>query len=168
VLGLQNNRTDGIVGTVAELRQCVRDVGSPWLRICLDPADLPSLDYADTLLPEVVQVHARVRDVADDGSDSSAHWPDLLRFLHQGPYRGFILIDYEGAEDPETAVPRATRYTRGLLHFLQRQQLLAAPGGAVAPDAQTPTPAQGRTAVDRTPASDGHSGAGASPAATRR
>ena len=37
----------------------------------------------------------------------------------------FIMLDYEGVEDPEIAVPRSARYMRGILHLLQRQQLLS-------------------------------------------
>jgi sugar phosphate isomerase/epimerase len=125
VLALQNNRSDGIVGAAAQLTQCVHDVGSPWMRICLDPADFGSVPDVDTALPGIVQVHARMRDVRDDGSDTQIHWPGLLQALKLSRYRGFVMMDYEGIEDPETAVPRAVRYMRGLLHLLERQQLLA-------------------------------------------
>lgn len=124
-VALQNNRSDGIVGTPYHVEQCLRDVGSPWLRLCLDPADLADRLGIEAALSRVVQVHARMQDVAEDGSDPTAHWPELLRMLRLGNYRGFVHIDYEGAEDPTTAVPRAARYLRGLLHLLQRQQLLA-------------------------------------------
>lgn len=125
VLALQNNRSDGIVGAAARLTQCVHDVGSPWLRVCLDPADFESAPAIDAALPGIVQVHARMRDVRDDGSDAHIHWPGLLQALKLDRYRGFVMLDYEGVEDPETAVPRAATYMRGLLHLLQRQQLLA-------------------------------------------
>jgi sugar phosphate isomerase/epimerase len=126
VLAIQNNRADGVVGSAQQLEQCVHDVGSPWLRICLDPADLADRAGVEAAMDRVVQTHARLRDVRDDGSDASIHWPELLRMLKLGRYRGFVLLDYEGAEDAETAVPRAARYIRGILHLLQRQQLLAA------------------------------------------
>ena len=125
VLALQNNQTDGIVGTPQQLAQCVRDVGSPWLRVCLDPADLITRATLDEAMPRVVQVHAKLREVRPDGSDAAAHWPEMMRALKLGHYRGYVLMDYEGIEDPESAVPRASRYLRGVLHLLQRQELLA-------------------------------------------
>jgi len=125
VLALQNNRSHGIVGAATQLAQCVHDVGSPWLRICLDPADFGTDASLDTALPGIVQVHARLRDVRNDGSDAQIHWPGLLQSLKLGGYRGFVMLDYTGLEDPETAVPRAATYMRGLLHLIQRQQLLA-------------------------------------------
>lgn len=127
VLALQNNRSDGIVGTPWQIAQCVNDVGSPWLRLCLDPGDLADRAGIDAALSRVVQVHARMRDVADDGSDRRIHWPEILRMLKLARYRGFVHVDYEGVEEPETAVPRAVGYVRGLLHVIERQQLLQAP-----------------------------------------
>jgi len=132
VLALQNNRSDGLVGTPSQIAQCVHDVGSPWLRICLDPGDLLDRAGIEASLPRVVQVHARMRDVADDGGDSRIHWPELLRMLRLAHYRGFVHLDYEGVEEPETAVPRAVRYIRGLLHLLARQQLLRPPADQAA------------------------------------
>ena len=124
VLALQNNRTDGIVGTPMQLAQMVHDVGSPWLRVCLDPADFS--DRAGMDATRVVQVHARLHDVREDGSDMALHWPEVLRAIKLGRYRGFVQIDYAGMEDPESAVPRAARYLRGVLQMIARQQLLAA------------------------------------------
>jgi sugar phosphate isomerase/epimerase len=129
-LALQNNRSDGIVGGAAQIAQCVRDVGSPWLRVCLDPADLADPTSFDSSMAHVVQVHARLKDVRDDGSDAGIHWPGLLQHLRLGHYRGFLLLDYEGVEGPETAVPRAARYMRGLLSLMARQQLLHETVGA--------------------------------------
>lgn len=135
VLALQNNRHDGLVGTAPQIRQCLHDVGSPWLRACLDPGDLIDRVGLDETLSRVVQVHARIRDVADDGSERQGRWPEILRTLQLAHYRGFIHIDYEGVEPPERAMPRATRHMRGLILLTQRQQLLQAP----APDVEAAT-----------------------------
>jgi sugar phosphate isomerase/epimerase len=124
VVAVQNNRAGGIVGTPQQLAQCVHDVGSPWLRVCLDPADLADRAGIDAALRHTVLAHARTRLIRDDGSDASAHWPEIVRTLRLGRYRGFLMLDYDGPEAPETAVPRAARHMRGLLHLLARQQLL--------------------------------------------
>jgi sugar phosphate isomerase/epimerase len=136
VLALQNNRSDGIVGAAAQLTQCVHDVGSPWLRICLDPADFGPAQHLDAALPHIVQVHARMRDVGPDGGDAQIRWLGVLQALKLGRYRGFVMLDYEGVEEPETAVPRAATYLRGILHLLQQQQLLA----QTAPEPAGPQP----------------------------
>ncbi|HZP56720.1 MAG TPA: sugar phosphate isomerase/epimerase family protein [Dehalococcoidia bacterium] len=127
VLALQNNGPTGLIRGVTELQQALHDVGSPWLRVCLDPASLPDTVGLDRVMPRVVQARARMREVRDDGSTAEAHWPELLRLLRAHGYRGSLLVDYEGAEDAETAAPRAVRYLRGMLHLLERQQLLGTP-----------------------------------------
>ena len=137
VLALQNSRSDGLVASSQQLAQCVHDVGSPWLRICLDPADLADRTGIETSAARVVQVHARMRNLRDDGSDAYVHWPELLQLLKLARYRGFVLVDYDGAEECETAAPRATRYLRGLLILLARQQLLS----EVAPLTESPASA---------------------------
>jgi sugar phosphate isomerase/epimerase len=126
-LALQNNAGDGIIATAVQLRHCLEDAGTQWLRVCLDPADLPDRVGIDHAMPYVVQVHARMRDVHEDGSDGRVHWPEVLRLLKLSHYRGFVHLDYEGGEVPETAVPRAIRYLRGHLHLLERQRLLREP-----------------------------------------
>lgn len=124
-LAVQNSRDDGIIGTPAQLAQSVRDTGASWLRICLDPADLLAPSAIDGATPRTVLVHARTRDVGDDGSDPAVHWPEVLRRLKLGRYRGFVIIDYQGDAEPERSVPRAARFLSGALHFLERQQMIA-------------------------------------------
>lgn len=126
VIALENARGEhSLITTPHDIARCVRDVGSPWLRICLEPAGLTDAAGVDAALQYVVHVRAIVQEVRDDGSDPRAHWPELLRMLKFGPYRGFVTIQYESPlEDPETAVPRAARYLRGLLRLLERQRLL--------------------------------------------
>ena len=124
VLALQNNTRAGMVATPEEIERGIHDAGSEWLRVCLDPADLPYTMGVEPLIPLTVQTHARMRLVRDDGSDTKLHWPELLRMMRLGGYRGFVLIDYDGIEDPETAVPRAARYLRGVLLTLARRELL--------------------------------------------
>jgi len=120
------NRRGGIVSTWQQLAQCTHDVGSPWLRICLDPAGIEEGPRYEDVLRSTVQVHARLRDVGDDGGDADVYWPELLRGLKAARYRGFVLMDYEGNADPAWAMPRATRYLRGVLQLLGRQQMLTA------------------------------------------
>ena len=127
VLALQNSARAGLVGAPTVVERCVRDVGSEWLRVCLDPAGLPFRTDIEPLLPQTVQVHARIRALRDDGSDLTLHWPELLRLMRLGGYRGFVLMDYEGPEAAETAVPRGARYLRGAMLALARRELLGAP-----------------------------------------
>jgi hypothetical protein len=60
--------------------------------------------------------------------------------LRLGRYRGFVLLDYDGAEPPESAVPRAARYMRGMLHLLDRQRVLEAPSNGHAAEVLSDLP----------------------------
>ena len=138
MVALENSREGRIVGTAVALDQCVRDVGSPWLGVALDPADLGTRVGIEAALERTVLVSARIRQVRDDGSDPHAHWPGLLQLLRLGHYRGFVHLRFQGSEPALTAVPRAARYLRGLMLLLARQRLLQGPGpedGAGALDA---------------------------------
>lgn len=124
-LALQNRRSEGVVSSPAQLAQMVRDVGSPWLRVCLDLADFPDRTGVDGPIQLTVQARARFRDVTEEGAESGLSWPLLLQVLRLGRYRNFVLLDYDGVEAPMTAVPRAARYLRGAIHLLSRQQVLS-------------------------------------------
>ena len=124
VVALQNGGHDAIVPHGPALAQAVRDVGSPWLRACPDPALMPAAGGMDLPLPSAVQARLLLRRVLDEGADAALYWPEVLRALKLAGYRGFVLLDYAGEEDAATAMPRAMRYARGILQLLQRQELL--------------------------------------------
>ena len=115
VLGIENHNGRGIVGSADEVERCLRDVGSPWLRLNLDTGDYGDLDSIARTLPHAVHVHGKLYDLDADGSDRKQDWPAIARILREGAYRGFVSIEYEGREDAMAAVPRGVRYLRGLL-----------------------------------------------------
>jgi len=117
-----------------ELWQCMRDVGSPWLRACPDPAAMRDRTALDLPLQYAVEVAATLGEVHEDGSDAATHWPEILRLLRAARYRGFVTLGYRGAEAAESALPRAARHMRGLLHLLARQEMLRSSNGKT-PDA---------------------------------
>jgi sugar phosphate isomerase/epimerase len=131
------NAPGGLIDAPHQLWQCVRDAGSPWLRACPDPALMRDRTALDLPLQYAVQADASLGHVRDDGSDAATHWPEILRLLRTARYRGFVMLDYRGAEAAETALPRAARYMRGLLHLLARQELLRSPNGDVADEVPT-------------------------------
>ena len=115
VLGLENHNGYGIVGTADEVERCLRDVGSPWLRLNLDTGDYGDLESIRRTLPYAVHVHAKLYELDGDGVERRLEWPAIMAILREGRYRGFLSIEYEGEEDPIAAVPRGARYLRRLL-----------------------------------------------------
>lgn len=115
VLGLENHNGRGLVGTADEVERCLRDVGSRWLRLNLDTGDFGDVESIRRTLPYAVHVHAKLYDLDSDGVEQRLDWNAVMRTLRQANYRGYLSIEYEGEEDPATAIPRGVRYLRSLL-----------------------------------------------------
>jgi len=115
VLGLENHDGNGLVTTADEVERCLREVSSPWLRHTLDTGNYGDLASIERTLPHAVKVHAKFYDVDEEGRDRRLDWERIMRILTEGGYRGFLSIEYEGAEDPRTALPRAVGYLRKLM-----------------------------------------------------
>ncbi|MGB6894787.1 MAG: sugar phosphate isomerase/epimerase family protein [Dehalococcoidia bacterium] len=115
VLGLENHDGNGLVTTADEVERCLRQVDSPWLRHTLDTGNYGDLASIERTLPHAVHVHAKLYDVDEEGRDRRLDWERIMRILTDGGYRGFLSIEYEGAEDPRTALPRAVGYLRKLM-----------------------------------------------------
>lgn len=115
VLGLENHDGNGLVVTAEEVERCLREVGSPWFRLNLDTGNYGDLASVERTLPHAVKVHAKFYDVDDEGRDRRLDWERIMPILSGGGYRGFLSIEYEGMEDPRTALPRAVGYLRKLM-----------------------------------------------------
>lgn len=115
VLGLENHNGHGFVSKPEEVERCLRDVGSPWLRLCLDTGDYGALEPIRRTLSHAVHVHAKLYDLDADGVDGRQDWPGIVDILRKGGYRGFLSVEYEGEEDPSGAVPRGVARLRSLL-----------------------------------------------------
>jgi hypothetical protein len=83
--------------------------------------DLP-LQYA-------IEVEGSLGQLREDGSDPSTHWPEMLRLLRAARFRGFVMLDHDGDEAADTAMPRGARYMRGLLHLMARREVLGSSNG---------------------------------------
>jgi sugar phosphate isomerase/epimerase len=97
-----------------EVERCIEEVESPWLRLNLDTGDYGDVESIRRTLPLAVHVHAKLYDLDEDGKDRQ-DWPAIMSVLREGRYRGFLSIEYEGEEDPMTAVPRGAAALRRLL-----------------------------------------------------
>ncbi|MFB3094626.1 MAG: hypothetical protein ACE10O_02070, partial [Candidatus Acidiferrales bacterium] len=62
-----------------------------------------------------VHVHAKLHDIAADGSERTLDYPKILKFLKRARYRSFLSMEYEGKQDPFEVLPRAAAHLRELL-----------------------------------------------------
>jgi len=113
MLGVED---DGAFTTDAErLVRIVKQVDSPWLGINLDVGNFPTDAYRriEICAPYAVNVHLK-DTVRENGKSEPADWERLLKILAP-VYRGYLSLEYEGRDDPHTAVPQLIAKLRNLL-----------------------------------------------------
>lgn len=105
-LGLENHDS---IGSAATLVPMVKAVKSPWIGINLDSGNFrtadPYRDFAECV-PYSVNVQFKTELQPAGGARQAADFKRLARLLREGGYQGWVALEYEGKEDPATAVPR--------------------------------------------------------------
>ena len=113
-LALENH--GGITATPEQMLAIVRAVKSDWFGVNLDTGNLRTKNpYADLerLVPYavVVQIKTEIHRAGVKQAEE-ADLKRLVQMLRTANYRGYLVLEYEAAEDPKTAVPRYARTLR--------------------------------------------------------
>lgn len=112
-LALENH--GGITGTSEQMLALVRAVKSDWFGVNLDTGNFRTKDpYADLerLAPYAVVVQMKTEITRAGGKPEEADLKRKFQMLRNVNYRGYVVLEYEAAEDPKTAVPRYARVMR--------------------------------------------------------
>lgn len=115
-LGIENH--GGIVAEPDALLDIVKSVKSPWVGINLDSGNFHTDDpYADCAKCAPYAVNVQIKtEITPRGQKKQPS--DLKKFagiLRDADYQGYVVLEYEAAEDPFVAVPRALDELRGAL-----------------------------------------------------
>jgi sugar phosphate isomerase/epimerase len=107
-LALENH--GGIVTTPEQTLAVVKAVKHDWFGVNLDTGNFHGEDpYADLaqVAPYAVTVQIKT-DIRRAGQkkDEPADLARVTELLRAANYRGYVALEYEGAEEPKTAVPR--------------------------------------------------------------
>ncbi len=105
-LALENH--GGPTATADGLLAIVRDVQSPWFGINLDTGNFHTDDiYGDLekVAPYALNVQIKVVVTGPDDQKQPADFPRLAEILRRVDYRGYVVLEYEEAEDPRKACP---------------------------------------------------------------
>ena len=116
ILALENH--GGIVSTPDETLAIVKAVQSDWFGINLDTGNFHGPDpYEDLarVTPYVVTVQVKTEISIKGGPSQQADFARIVGLLKKAGYRGYLALEYEGKEDPKTAVPRHLQTLRGLI-----------------------------------------------------
>lgn len=105
-LGLENH--GGLVAEASGMLRILEAVESPWLGVNLDTGNFHTEDpYGDLAkcAPFAVNVQVKVEMRPRNGNREPVDLKRLVRLLRDANYQGFIILEYEAAEDPFEAVP---------------------------------------------------------------
>src|SRR5260370_41723377 len=93
---------------IAQMLTVVRDVKHDWFGVNFDTGNCHSGDpYADLTKLAAYAVTVQIKSEIQRGTKKEA--ADLKRLtdiLRAAGYRGYIALEYEGAEERKTAIPR--------------------------------------------------------------
>ena len=109
-LGIENH--GGIVAEPAALLDIIKSVQSPWIGINLDTANFHTDDpYRDLALcpPYAVNVQLKTEVQAKGKKKEAADIKRIVQILRDTNYQGYLVLEYEAAEDPFKAVPRVLK-----------------------------------------------------------
>jgi sugar phosphate isomerase/epimerase len=116
ILALENH--GGIVSTIDQMLAVVQAVKHDSFGVNLDTGNFHSDDpYADLekLAPYAVVVQIKTEIQRKGKPKEPADLKRLTDILRAAGYRGYVALEYEGAEDPKTAVPRAIESLKKLM-----------------------------------------------------
>lgn len=115
-LALENH--GGITATPEQMLKIIEGVKpSPWFGVNFDGGNFRTADpYADLAKIAPYAINAQIKvDVAPNGKSEPTDLARVVKILKDARYRGFLVLEYEAAEDPLVAVPGHLKKLRELI-----------------------------------------------------
>ena len=112
VLGLENHW--GLGRTPEGVQRIVEAIDSPWFGVTMDTGNFfeDPYDKLEMLAPRTVFVQAKTYFGGGIWYDVDLDYDRIAAMLHGHGYRGYISLEFEGHEDPRTAVPKSLALLR--------------------------------------------------------
>jgi sugar phosphate isomerase/epimerase len=87
----------------------VNALASPWLGVLMDTGNFLEAPYAklQELAPHAAYVHAKTYFGGGEWYTLDLDYPKIAAILAGVRYRGYVSLEFEGKEDPETGVPKS-------------------------------------------------------------
>jgi sugar phosphate isomerase/epimerase len=114
-LALENH--GGITATPAQLLRLVKAVDGPNFGVNLDTGNFHGQDpYAELaeIAPYAINVQVKT-EVSRGGKKEDANLARVIGILRDARYSGYVVLEYEAAEDPMKAIPRHIKTLRSLI-----------------------------------------------------
>ncbi|HET6884346.1 MAG TPA: sugar phosphate isomerase/epimerase family protein [Pirellulales bacterium] len=112
VLGLENHW--GLGRTPEGVLRIVNALDSPWLRVTLDTGNFLEKPYdkLEALAPHAVLLQAKTYYGGGEWYTLDLDYPRIAALMRRHAYRGYVSLEFEGKEDPDTAVPKSLALLR--------------------------------------------------------
>lgn len=115
-LALENH--GGVVADADGVLDIVRAVKCEWVGVNLDTGNFHTRDPYDDMArvaPYAITCQLKTDVRPAGGRKEAVDIPRVVDILRKGNYRGYVTLEYEGSEDPMTAVPEWLERIRGHL-----------------------------------------------------
>ncbi|MEO1011415.1 MAG: sugar phosphate isomerase/epimerase family protein [Bacteroidota bacterium] len=112
VLGLENHW--GLGRTAQGVKRIVDAIASPWLQVTLDTGNFLEDREAqmELLAPQAFLVQAKTYYGDGKWYTLDIDYPKIGAMMRKHNYRGYISLEFEGKESPDTAVPKSLEVLR--------------------------------------------------------
>lgn len=107
VLALENHW--GLARTAAGLLRILNEIRSPWLGALMDTGNFLEQPYEqlEAIAPQTVYVQAKTYEGGGEWYTLDLDYQRIAGILDRAGYGGWIALEMEGKEEPNTAVPKA-------------------------------------------------------------
>ncbi len=112
ILALENHW--GLARTPEGLLRIINTIGSPWLGVLMDTGNFLEKPYPklEQIAPKTVFVQVKTYYGGGEWYTLDLDYPRIARILAEVHYAGYVSLEFEGKENPETAVPRSLAMLR--------------------------------------------------------
>jgi len=112
VLGLENHWGLGL--TPQGVMRIVDAIDSPWLQVTMDTGNFLEDPYKrlDMIAPKTVFVQAKTYYGGGVWYALDLDYERIAAMLRRHGYRGYVSLEFEGREDPKTAIPKSLALLR--------------------------------------------------------
>jgi len=112
IMGLENHW--GLGRTPEGVLRVVDAVKSPWLQVTLDTGNFleDPYDKLEKLAPKTVLVQAKTYVGGGTWYTLDLDYERIAKIMREHNYRGWVSLEFEGKEDPRTAVPKSLAVLR--------------------------------------------------------
>jgi L-ribulose-5-phosphate 3-epimerase len=112
ILALENHW--GLARTPEGLLRIVNAIPSPWLGVLMDTGNFLEDPYPKLrqIAPKTVFVQAKTYYGGGEWYTLNLDYNQIAQILADANYHGYVSLEYEGKEDPDTAVPRSLEVLR--------------------------------------------------------